>query len=78
MTANVQYFDPREYFADELTARGMELKDCVGTIRRWYLSEAPMTPLVAHAVGVMFDTSPDGWLRLDAIWQSRPDEKAKP
>lgn len=71
----VQYFDPREYFTDEMKSRGIEIVDCMGCVRRWYLSpDAALTPLVAHAIGVQFSTGSNPWLKLDEVWQSRPQE----
>jgi plasmid maintenance system antidote protein VapI len=63
-------FDPREYFGEELAARGMKLQECVGTVKRWYLSSAaPLTPLAAWAIANMFQTSSQVWLDLEAAWQ---------
>lgn len=65
------HFDPREYFEDELKARGLRLDQCIFTIRRWFTSEDAMTPKVAWAISVVFGTSQELWLNLDAAWQSR-------
>lgn len=72
-----KYFDPREYFNDELKARGLTINDCIGAIRRWVQSEDEMSPKVAWAICVMFDLPHDHgecWLNLDRAWQSRPKE----
>jgi hypothetical protein len=72
-----EYFDPREYLDDELKARGQTIKDCLGTVRRWYYSTDPMPPRVAWAIAVFFGhTHSEGWLNLDRVWQSRPQDAA--
>lgn len=71
-----EYFDPRDYLLEEVTARGQKIDNLIGTVQRWYHSTDPMTPRVAWAIAVYIGDSSlaDGWLRLDQVWQSRPPE----